>query len=344
MRQNARQSVSMRDVAREAGVSVAAVSYAVNNRPGLLGEETRTRILDVARALDYQPNLLMKAVRTQRSEVVGVIVPSFQSTFFPQIISGIESALVGSGYHAVMCQCHSDDALTAETLAMLRQRRVDGLIVTPAPHQHGLYRTIGEAGIATVFIDAHFPDLDIPSIQSDDEFGACLAVRHLIQAGHRRIATVHQPESMLFSGMRARFLGYRRALKKAGIPFDEGLVRIVDPAATVEQGYKAGLDLLRETDATAVFSPSDLGAIGVLRAARERGRSVPDDLAVVGYGNQDSGAYTTPSLTTVDQKPQDIGRLSVARLMTMVDGGKGGEPRHVFVKPDLLVRDSSVRR
>ena len=334
---------SLRDIAREVDVSVAAVSYAINGREGLVSDKTRDRILDAAQRLDYQPNMLMRAVRTRRSEVVGVMVSSFQTTFFPQIIDGVERALMDIGYHAVMCQSHSDDKVSAENLSMLRQRRVDGLIVTPKFNQTELYRPVLEAGMKTVFVDAYLSDLDIPSVQSDDDLGSYLATRHLIKNGHRRIATMHQPDKLLFGGMRARFDGYRRALEEAGIGVDDSLVRILDAGIAVEQGYKAGLDLLTNTDATAVFLPSDFSAFGIMRAARELGRAIPDDFAVVGYCNQEAGLYTTPALTTVDQKPQEIGRVAVERLMAMINGRPDPRPLHELIEPELLIRDSSKR-
>jgi LacI family transcriptional regulator len=336
-----KKPVSLRDIAREVGVSVATVSYAVNGRPGLMTQKTREKILDAVKRLDYQPNGLMRAVRTRRSGVVGVMVASFQTTFFPQIIDGIECALMDFGYHAVMCQSHSDDRLAAENLAMLRQRRVDGLIVTPKFNGTELYRPILAAGIRTVFVDAYLPELEIPSVQSDDDTGSYLATRHLISKGHRRIGTLRRTDALLFGNMLDRFNGYRRALAEAGIAYDEALVRVVDPGASVEQGRQAGLALLTETDATAIFSPLDFGALGIMQAARDCGRAIPDNLAVVGYCNQEAGRFTTPPLTTVDQKPQEIGRVAVHRLMALIHGKPDPLPLHCFITPELLIRGSS---
>ncbi len=334
----------MRDVAAAAGVSVATVSHAVNGRAGLMTDATRDRVLAVAERLNYQPNLLMKAVRTRQSNVIGVMIPSFQSTFFPQIADSIERALRERGYHAVMCQTQNSNGVTAENLTMLGQRRVDGLIVTPKFDQASLYRPIFEAGMKTVFVDAYLQEMDIPSVQSDDTLGSYLAVQHLIENGHRRIATMHLPEASLCGGMRARFEGYCRALTEAGIAVDDKLIRIIEAGSAVDQGHKLGLDLLKNTDVTAVFLPSDFNALGVMRAAREVGQAIPDDLAVVGYNNQEAGQYTTPPLTTVDQKPQRIGQLAVERLMAMIHGTPDPRPLHKLIEPELLVRGSSIRR
>jgi LacI family transcriptional regulator len=334
------KSVSMRDIAEEVGVSVAAVSYAVNERQGLISDETRDRILQTAKRMDYQPNRLMQAVRTSRTDVIGVLIPSFQTTFFPEIIDGIERALAESGYHAVMCQTHSSNELTEENLAVLRQRRVDGLIVVPKFDQSLTYKKIEEARIKTVFVDAYLEDIWIPSVQSDDLTGSQQAVRHLIDHGHRRIATMRQPDGLLHGGMRARFEGYCRALTEAGIPFDEELVSLVEPGPNTEEGYEAAKHIIRREDVTAVFAPSDMGALGVMKAAREAGMSLPDDLAIAGYCNQNAGLFTTPTLTTVDQKPGKIGRAAVERLLAMIEGKEDKYPLHHFIQPELIIRES----
>ncbi len=338
--ENSQKAVSMRDIARAVGVSVAAVSYALNDREGLISDETRRKILETAKRLDYQPNQLMKAVRTNRTEVIGVLVPSFQTTFFPAIVDAVERALSYRGYHAVMCQTHTDNKVTAENLDMLRQRRVDGLITTPKFDQAPLYQKLVEAGMKIVFIDAHLPELPIPSVQSNDERGSYLAVKHLISRGHRSIATFHQPEETLFGNMRARFSGYCRALKEAGIPLPEELIGIVDPGPNVEPGFQIAKRLLASKRATAFFSPSDKGALGVMRAAHKMGLSIPNDLAVIGYCNQEAGEYTTPRLSTVDQKPGEIGRIAVERLLNMIDGQPDPLPLRHFVEPELLLRES----
>lgn len=334
-------TVTLRDIAAEVGVSVAAVSYVINGRDEEVAEETRKRILEVVHKYDYQPNLLMRAVRTQRTNVVGVLVPSFGTTFFPQIIDSIERELAGGGYHAVMCQTHTRDDVTEENLRVLRERRVDGVIAVPTHGQTSIYRRIVKAGVPVVFIDSHLSSLPVPSVQSDDVLGAQLVVRHLIAKGHRRIATMRMPDALLHGTAKARFDGYSLALQEAGVPFVKKRVIAVDSGYGVAEGYTATQALLNEGSSTALFAPMDMAALGALRAASDVGVSVPDDFAIVGYCNQEAGMYTTPRLTTVDQKPEAIGLAAVKRLLGMIEEGTTPRPKHLKVEPELLVRESS---
>lgn len=333
--------VSMRDIARETGVSVATVSYVVNGREDKVGEATREKILEVIRRRDYQPNQLMRAVRTRRSRVIGVLVPSFRTTFFPAIIDAIESALAARGYHAVMCQNHSDIELTRTILPMMRQRRVDGLIAVPRYDEGGLYARLLESGIKMVFIDAFYPDLPVPSVMSDDLLGARLAMRHLLDRGHRRIATLRLADEFLFGDLKTRFEGYRRELAASGIPLEPELVQLLEADSSHQAACLAIRDLVLDNQVSACFLPSDGAALELMRLMHLAGRIIPRDLAVVGYSNQDAGTYTTPTLSTVDQRPDAIGRLAVDIVLQQIESGSAPQFHRHLVKPRLLVRESS---
>jgi len=333
--------VSMRDIAREAGVSVATVSYVVNGREDKVGKAMRKKILEIIRRRDYQPNQLMQAVRTRRSHVVGVLVPSFRTTFFPAVIESVESALAARGYHAVMCQNHSDIARTRDILSMMRQRRVDGLIAVPRYDEADLYAKLRESDMNIVFVDAFFPELPIPSVLSDDLLGARLAMRHLLDRGHRRIATLRQADAFLFGDLKDRFEGYRRELAAADIPLEPELVRILDAGTSQQAACLAIRDLVLDHRISACFLPSDTAALELMRLMRDAGRAIPRDLALVGYSNQDAGAHTTPTLSTVDQQPEAIGRLAVDIVLRQIEDGLASQFQRHLVEPRLLVRESS---
>ena len=333
--------VSMRDIAREAGVSVATVSYVVNGREDKVGETTRKKVLAIISRRDYQPNQLMRAVRTRRSHVVGILVPSFRTTFFPAIIDAIESTLADRGYHAVMCQNHSDVAMTRDILSMMRQRRVDGLIAVPRYDEAGLYAKSLESGMNIVFVGASYPHLPIPSVEPDDLLGSCLVMRHLLDRGHRRIATMRHGDDFLFGGFKDRFEGYCRELAAAGIPLATELVGIMGSGSLRQEACLAIRDLLLDNRASAFFAPSDNDALEIMRLAHEAGRAIPRDFAVVGYGNQAAGVHTTPTLSTVDQRPDIVGRLAVDIVLQQIESGSPSQFQRHLVEPRLLTRESS---
>ncbi len=337
-----REPVSMREVAAEAGVSVASVSYVLNGRHNQVGAKTLEKILLVTRRLNYQPNLLMRAVRTRRSQVIGVLIPSFRTTFFPTVADAIESELAAHGYHAVICQTHSQTECMERNLVMLRQRRVDGLIVTPKFDQANLFAELVERGSKVVLIDHSFPEIPIASVRSDDEAGAGMAVRHLLELGHRRIGVLRHQAGQFPEMLPERYRGYVKALAEAGIAIDQNLVETVETGFTAEDGENAFKRLYaRCPDLTALFVPSDLAALGVMRAARELGLRIPEDLSLAGYHNQEAGSHTTPTLTTVDQKPAEIGHRAVVSLLGMIEGRNPPEPRQILIQPELIVRGST---
>ena len=330
---------SLRDVAAAAGVSVAAASYALNERPGEVGHQARARILAAARRLDYHPNGLMRAVRTRRTRVIGVLVPSIQSGFFPAIIDGIEGVASAAGCQIVICQTNMQPDRTAREIAMLRERRVDGFIATPMFRDNTVYERLGHADQNLVLIDYDLKGVPIPAVRSDDLRGADLAVSHLIRLGRRRIATLLHPRADFPARLQLRFQGYRQALRRAGIAFDPQLA--LEVGWEITEGEELVRRLLRERiDFDAVFAPSDMAAIGAMLALREAGRRVPDDVAVVGYCNLREGQHLTPPLTTVNQHPELIGRTAAQLILDRI-AGKAPETAKVhWIEPELIVRES----
>lgn len=331
--------VTQKQIAKEAGVSIAAVSYVLSGRHNEVGSEVRQRIEQIAHHHHYQANALVHALRTKRTHILGVLVPSVQFSFFPQIIDGIETEARQLGYQVVICQTHNDHHLLEKAVTKLGQQRTDGLILCPSQLQSDYYQRLREAGARLVFLDEAVEGVDAPAVDSDDGLGACLATRHLIRLGHRRIATLRAPPADPAPTAGARLEGYHNALREAAISFDERLV-IESKHYSIEDGAHAIRELLRSTEFTAFFAPTDMAAIGAMQALQEAGKSVPRDVALVGYGNLHEGLYLTPSLTTVDQKPAEMGAAAVRLLMDLIENRSPSAPRTIMTTPELVIRQS----
>ncbi len=296
--------VTLADIARELGVSKMTVSRAINNHP-LINAETRARVLEVARRMNYQPNQHARALATNRSQLIGVVVPDLMHSYFAEIYRGVETITRPAGYRNLICNTDEDPAKEIdETEALLP--RTDGLIVASClpPEQAKFYRRIIKEGAQVVFIDRRLEGLRGPVVTTDDVQVGLLATEHLIRLGHRRIGHLRGPAASTATG---RFEGYRRALAQHELPFDEGLVRTC--GFTEHDGYEAMRAWLAAGDVpTAIFAVNDPTAIGAMQALEAAGRQTGRDVALVGGGNIHYGAMLKVPLTTVAWSTNEMGK------------------------------------
>src|SRR5919206_1236215 len=254
--------VTLADIARELGVSKMTVSRAINDHP-LINAETRARVLEVARRLNYQPNQHARALATNRSHLIGVVVPDLMHSYFAEIYRGVESEARPLGYRNLICNTDEDAAKEVdETEALLP--RIDGLIVPSSlpPGKAGFYRRIIKNGAKVVLIDRRLEGLRCPVVTTDDVQVGTLATEHLIALGHKRIGHLRGTAASTAAG---RFEGYRRALEKHRLPFDQALVR--DCGFTEREGYEATRAWLASGGVPpAVFAVNDPTAIGAMQA------------------------------------------------------------------------------
>ncbi|MFL6335951.1 MAG: LacI family DNA-binding transcriptional regulator [Pyrinomonadaceae bacterium] len=328
--------VTLADIARELGVSKMTVSRAINNHP-LINSETRARVLEVARRLNYQPNQHARALATNRSHLIGVVVPDLMHSYFAEIYRGVEAVARPLGYRNLICNTDEDAAKELdETEALLP--RTDGLIVASSlpPGKVGFYKRIIKEGAKVVFIDRRLKGLNCPVVMTDDVQVGVLATEHLIRAGHKRIGHLRGTTASTSEG---RFEGYRRALAKHGLPFDPALVR--DCGFSERDGYEAMQRWLNEGDVPgAIFAGNDPAAIGAMQALEEAGRRVGRDVAVVGSGNIHYGDMLRVPLTTVSWSRSEMGQQAARLLLRLIEGEAPGK-RQVVLPPELVVRSSS---
>jgi DNA-binding LacI/PurR family transcriptional regulator len=325
----------MHDVARLAGVSHQTVSRVLNNHPSVKAT-TRERVLDAMRELDYRPNNLARSLVTSRTHRIGVL--GFDLRYYGpgSTLVAIEQAAHDRGYALALASMTDLDARKgADAVAMLDAQRVDGLIVI-APRR-GAVEAIGNlpGAIPIVALESEFRK-DVSVVSIDQRAGARLATEHLLQLGHRTVWHVAGPED--WNEARLRTEGWRLTLRDHGVVAPEPL----RGDWTSRSGYEAGLRLVDETDATAVFVANDQMALGVLRAFHERGIAVPDDRSVVGFDDLPEAEFLIPGLTTVRQDFDAVGRKGLERLVTLIEGG-AVRRRAVRVEPELVIRASSGR-
>lgn len=332
------KAVTIRDVAREAGVSVATASRALGNY-GYVSEEARKRVLEAARKLNYNHNMVAKSLRTRRTFTIGYLLPDITNPFYAGIARGIQDVAFSRGYNVILCNNDNDITKTERFFKMFLRSRVEGIIYS-TPYNEALGAMVEVAvrnGIPVVncYGSTRVPALDV--VTGDAEGGCYRAVRYLLGLGHRRIAFLKVRESGI---SKRRFEGCKRALEEFGLEVFPGFLVEVDDYSQ-ESGYLGAKTLfsLQELP-TAVFAFNEQLAIGVLKAARESGLQVPRDLSLVSVDDV-IGEVLQPPLTSVRIPTYEAGKTAAMLLFERIGGNVPDNPRKVVLEEKLVVRDST---
>ncbi|MGR6971030.1 LacI family DNA-binding transcriptional regulator [Streptomyces cynarae] len=334
--------IGIKDVAAAAGVSVTTVSHILNEVEGKrINPDTRQRVLEIARQLEYAPNGLARSLRLKRSNTLGFVSDQIATTpHAGRIILGAQEEAARHDLLLLMLNTGGDPELERKEIDLLLQRQVDGVLYA------SMYHRMVEVperlrSVPTVLLDARSDDPSVPSVVPDEVHGGETAVRELLRHGHRRIGFINNVDDI--PATHGRLEGYRRALAEAGIVFDPRLV--VAETADAAGGYRAALTLLQATSRpTALFCFADRMAMGAYRAAAELGLSIPSDLSVIGFDDQElicDGLF--PGLTTVALPHYEMGARAVTQLLALT-GAPGQEPGPVTQEmlPCPLVARASV--
>jgi LacI family transcriptional regulator len=332
--------ISIREVAAHAGVSVGTVSN-VMNRPDIVAASTRDRVHASIKALGFVRNESARQLRAGRSRMIGLIVLDVANPFFTDVARGVEDEVSKSGLAVILC--NSDDQLPRENgyLDLLEENRVQGILITPVGADRHRLAQLQARGTPVILVDSMSPAGEQCSVSVDDVLGGDIAVTHLLETGHERIAFAGGP-----AGLRQvadRRAGALRALARVGAGPAE-LMGFETPALNVAAGKAAGgaiADTSPQDRPTAVFCANDLVAFGLLQEMTERKIKVPADIAIVGYDDIDFAAAAAVPLSSVRQPRQLIGRTAAQLLLEEATGQDGHQHRQVIFEPGLEVRRSS---
>lgn len=333
-----KKRVTRNDVAKEAGVSPATVSYVVNNGPRPVALETKQRILDAIERLGYHPNAVARSLRLQRTSILGLILPDTQNPYFAEVIRGVEKVTFERGFSLLLC--HSDYTLEREIhyTSVLQAERTAGVLWFPATGDSIPAQMLNEYGIPFVILDRIVGDFDFPAVITNNYHGGYLAAQHLIQLGHRRIGCIARPIDLYHSQERVR--GFRAALSDYGVSIEEHY--IVRGGFQISDGRSAAHQLFNlAPPPSAIFTYNDFMAIGALRAAWDRQLGIPQDISIVGFDDIPQASYTYPALTTVRQPKFEMGHLGAELLLSIITDDE------TFLKPpaplevELVVREST---
>ena len=331
--------MTLRDVARVAGVHPATVSRALNEETrALVNEQTAQRVLKAAAKLGYQPNPIARGLKTNRSYTIGVLVPDLTNPLFPPILRGIEDRLAADGYTALIANTDNDEERELLDMQTMQARQVDGIIAATARRDHRLHDALLEAGIELVLVNRRQRELPASSATADDRMGMRLSVEHLLSLGHTRIAHLAGP--LDYSTGLDRYDSFHETMRAAGIEPDPELVLVAE-AFTEAEGSRLCAQLVAEgRDFTAVAAANDLIALGCLDVFAEHGVRCPDDVSVVGFNDMPFAARFQPPLTTIRIPHYEIGKAAAQLMLERLQDGDS--TREVRLEPHLVVRDSTA--
>jgi LacI family transcriptional regulator len=331
-------------VAAVAGTSVATASRALNGT-GYVAEDTRARVLDAARQLQYQPNLRARGLRQRRSRSIGLIVPSLLNAYYTALADSISQLLAARGYHLLLSSTRDDAGTEQDTLYDMVGQAVDGLIWVPTSPGSDLLSFLRSQNVPLTAIVRRIPEDPVDTVVFEDYAGSRAATQHLISLGHRQIAFVGG--DIEYSSNRERLRGYRDAMREAGLPGPESAIKVGTTRST--WGIMATKDLLREPEPpTALFVASNAIMPGVMRALRQREVRLPEDLSLICFDDIDWFSFSVPPITAIRTAHNRLAEAAVdllfRRIQVPEDVNRG--PAYVEINFELVLRESTaaVRR
>lgn len=326
----------MKDIALKANVSVVTVSRALNNKPDI-NKETRHLILKIAEEFNYTPDGRAKSLVTKKTHTIGIVIPNNKDPFYAEVVDGISQKSLEHGYSVILCNSQDNSNKELELLRNLRQKRVDGILLYPLQEDKRYIQELSTHSVPVVFLNRHTDEFDCDYVMNDNVYGAYTAVKHLLDKGYRSITYICAKPNA--SSGNERILGCKKAIREARLA--KNALRIVNCEETIESCYNVVKELI-ETNETlnAIFAWDDRLAIGARKAILELGRKIPEDIALIGYDDIEISAFLFPPLTTVRQPSYQIGETAARILFEKLDEEET-EPKHIVLKPELIIRETT---
>jgi len=339
--------VTIKDIARELGISPSTVSRALKDHPDI-SAETKKAVNELADKLNYQPNIVALSLRQKKTNTIGVIIPEVVHFFFSTVVSGIEDVAYQAGYNVILTQSNESYQREVTDTKALFNSRVDGMLISVSRETTNFdhIESIISKGVPVVFYDRMYNNPNTSKVIVDDYLGAKEAVLHLVDQGCKRIAHLEGAPNLIIS--KERLKGYQDALIERNLEVRENYT-VVCPSNSFEEGMKATKKLLSlPTPPDAIFANNDPMAMGAMMAIKEKGLKIPTDIAVVGFSNWFFGELMEPSLTTVDQPGFEMGqeaaRLLIRQIETKDKELDDPAPETKILKTKLVIRNSSLHK
>lgn len=331
--------VTIKDIAKQLGVSASTVSRALQGHPDI-SEETKRLVSELAARLKYQPNAVALSLKHQRTRIIGVIIPEIVHYFFSSVISGIEDVAYNAGFNVIICQSNEKyDREVSNTKTLLAQR-VDGILVSISKEtidfQH--LQNIVSHNLPLVFFDRIAPGIKGDQVIINDNEAAYQATKHMIDQGRKRIAHFAGPQNLIIGQQRKE--GYLKALREANLPTDQRLIVEADNFEKAQQAIMGFISNNLIPDG--IFAVNDITAIGAMKAIQKQGYKVPEDIALVGFSDGRFSGITEPSLSSVDQHGYEMGITATEMLLKRIlEKDDSRQPEIKVLEGDLIIRGSS---
>ncbi len=327
------------DIAKMANVSKATVSRVINNKPEGVGKETRENILKIIEESGFQPSMVARGLVTKKTKSIGLIITDIDNSFYPQLVRGAEDYANKLGYSLFLCNSANNPEKEKEYIKVFLEKSVDGVILSSSMNETSYHYNILESKNTPLVVLDRCIDGDHydASVFFDNFRGAYIAVNYLINNGHKNIAFISGPKSLVISQNRLR--GYRMALEERNIKVKEDI--IVEGDFQFESGYKRAAELIDQgKEFTAIFAGNDLMAIGSIKALKSRNIKIPDQVEIIGFDNVDISRFIEPQLSTIGQPAYEMGVRGAEQLIKLIEGKKIVN-KNIILEPELILRETT---
>ncbi|WP_296149049.1 LacI family DNA-binding transcriptional regulator [uncultured Flavobacterium sp.] len=335
-----RKKITIYDIATELNITAATVSRALNKNPNI-SEATKELVLKTAQKMGYEQNKLALALKSGKSNNVGVIVPRIDSNFFGSVIRGIEEELNPFGYHVIICQTYNDEEKEIANIDTLLNSQVDGIFISTSSKNVTPFERILKKDVPLIFFDRKKTMNNVSSVTINDFEGGYKATQHLIDNGCKRI--VHFAGDLSIEIFYERFSGYKQALLDNNIDYIEEYV--VKTRSNVEDGKKAVKKLLKmKNPPDAIFSSSDFAALGAIQELKAKNYKIPEDISIIGFSNEPFTKFMELTISTIDQFPLEMGKITAKVFLEQVNNSEKVKiEKKVVLEPELIIRKSTKK-
>jgi LacI family transcriptional regulator len=328
--------VTLKDVARLAGVSTATVSNVINSSKKV-SEKVEKNVLNSMEALNYQPDMVAKSLRIKESKLIGLVISDIANSFFASVVRGIEDALSADGYNVLLCNSDLNVDKEKKYLNLLLGKRVDGLIISASGSSNSYYKQLKNNGVPSVYLNRSPDFTDIDTVTTNNYGGSYQATDHLINHGHKKIGIITGIQNI--NTGRERLSGFKQALLDNDLEINENWVK--EGNFEDNSGYFKMKEIMEQTDRpTALFVSNNAMTLGVYKYIKKFALKIPDDIAIIGFDDPEWGSIVDPPLTAVAQPSYQLGTEAARLIIEKIKGGHADRQQIITLNPTLVIRNS----